>query len=174
MPATETPWYNQKLLHVIFGCTSLVMLIATIWMVAQDHERSWKEHQRDFRSIQLKQLKGRMRAEEKAQNEVVEQAAAAYAATLAELPDADLVEEFKKASAAVDESYSFDQVNDAYDELKVESSNSEAAQAKPASWRSAKLAPQSRMQLMEPPKISKRQRRRYYVPSPTCQLCRPE
>jgi len=130
MPATETPWYNQKLLHVIFGCTSLVMLIATIWMVAQDHERSWKEHQRDFRSIQLKQLKGRMRAEEKAQNEVVEQAAAAYAATLAELPDADLVEEFKKASAAVDESYSFDQVDEAYEELKVESSNSEAAQAK--------------------------------------------
>lgn len=129
MPATETPWYNQKLLHVIFGCTSLVMLIATIWMVAQDHERSWKEHQRDFRSIQLKQLKGRMRAEEKAQNEVVEQATAKYAATLAELPAADLIQSFKDASADVGD-YTFEQLDDAYEELKVESSNSEAAQSK--------------------------------------------
>ena len=38
MPATEETWYNQKLLHVIFGCSSLIMLIATIWMVAQDHD----------------------------------------------------------------------------------------------------------------------------------------
>ena len=71
MPATEKTWYDQKLLHVIFGCTSLVMLIATIWMVAQDHEREWKGYQRGLRSIEQKQLGGRLRAEQKTAAEVV-------------------------------------------------------------------------------------------------------
>ena len=52
MPATEETWYNQKLLHLIFGCTSLLMLVSVIWMIAQDHEREWKNHQREFRTIQ--------------------------------------------------------------------------------------------------------------------------
>ncbi|HEX6963749.1 MAG TPA: PDZ domain-containing protein, partial [Lacipirellula sp.] len=45
MPATEQTWRNQKTLHAVFGATALVMAIATIWMMASDHNREWKDWQ---------------------------------------------------------------------------------------------------------------------------------
>lgn len=131
MPATEKTWYDQKLLHVIFGCTSLVMLIATIWMVAQDHERSWKNRQREFREIQMKQLAGRLRAEEKQQAEVVKVAEMAYSAAQTELPDADILAQFKTTAESVgDYSSTFAVVEDVYEELKLESGNAAAEASK--------------------------------------------
>ena len=52
MPATEQTWYNQKLLHVVFGFTALVLLISTVWMFAADEAREWKGYQRDFRKVE--------------------------------------------------------------------------------------------------------------------------
>ena len=52
MPATEQAWYNQKLLHVIFACSSVVLLIATVWMFSADHLTEWKGYQREFRSVE--------------------------------------------------------------------------------------------------------------------------
>ena len=46
MPATEQTWRDQKLLHLLFGITSLALLIATVWMFAKDHAREWKGYQR--------------------------------------------------------------------------------------------------------------------------------
>ena len=45
MPATEQTWRNQKQMHVIFGASALVMAIATLWMLAKDHNREWKKWQ---------------------------------------------------------------------------------------------------------------------------------
>jgi cytochrome c2 len=45
MPATEQTWRNQKTLHVVFGASAFVMAIATIWMMAVDHNREWKDWQ---------------------------------------------------------------------------------------------------------------------------------
>ncbi|QDT00164.1 c-type cytochrome [Adhaeretor mobilis] len=45
MPATEQTWYNQKLMHVIFGATALIMTVATFWLLAKDHNREWKDVQ---------------------------------------------------------------------------------------------------------------------------------
>jgi cytochrome c2 len=45
MPATEKTWRDQALMHVIFGVSSLVMLVGTIWMLANDHNREWREWQ---------------------------------------------------------------------------------------------------------------------------------
>ena len=45
MPASEQTWYNQKLLHVIFAVAAVVMAIATIWLVAKDQNREWKDVQ---------------------------------------------------------------------------------------------------------------------------------
>ncbi len=118
MPATEETWYNQKLLHLIFGCTSLLMLIAVVWMIAQDHEREWKNHQREFRSIQEKQLRGRMAAEEKLAAEVVAQAEMQLAEAESELPSKDLIEQFKGVAQNVGE-FSFDGSDEAYQELEV-------------------------------------------------------
>ena len=64
MPATEATWRNQKLLHVVFGWSSLIMLLATIWMFANDHQREWKDYQRQFRDIDLTYSEWQLRAEE--------------------------------------------------------------------------------------------------------------
>ncbi len=48
MPATEQTWYNQKRMHIIFGITSLLMLLFTIWMLVQDHNREWKKYQEEY------------------------------------------------------------------------------------------------------------------------------
>ncbi len=45
MPATEQTWYNQKVLHVVFAVSALVMALATFWMMAKDHNREWKSWQ---------------------------------------------------------------------------------------------------------------------------------
>lgn len=50
MPATEKTWYDQALLHVIFGITALVLLGGTIWMLAKDHNREWRKWQLDDRA----------------------------------------------------------------------------------------------------------------------------
>jgi len=126
MPATEETWYNQKLLHVIFGCSSLVMLISVVWMIAQDHEREWKGVQRDFRDIQQKQLAGRLRAEQKNQIEVVKQAELQLAAKQSETLDPSMIDRFKEISKGVDD-YSFSRMDDNLAELKVESGNAKTA-----------------------------------------------
>jgi hypothetical protein len=46
MPATEQTWRETKLLHKVFAVSSILMLIATIWMFVVDHSRPWKPYQR--------------------------------------------------------------------------------------------------------------------------------
>ncbi|MDP7205090.1 MAG: hypothetical protein QGH11_05970, partial [Pirellulaceae bacterium] len=53
MPATEQTWRNQKKLHVIFGVSSVVLLLSTLWMFKADHQREWKEYQRTGRTIDV-------------------------------------------------------------------------------------------------------------------------
>jgi cytochrome c2 len=45
MPATEKTWRDQLKMHTVFGVTSLVMLLATIWMLWKDHNREWRRWQ---------------------------------------------------------------------------------------------------------------------------------
>ncbi len=45
MPATEEFRWNQKILHIVFGATTAVMVIASVWLVAKDHSREWKDWQ---------------------------------------------------------------------------------------------------------------------------------
>lgn len=35
-------------MHVVFAATSVGMLLATVWMLADDHNRPWKQYQREF------------------------------------------------------------------------------------------------------------------------------
>jgi cytochrome c2 len=50
MPATEKTWRDQAWMHVIFGISSLIMLGGTIWMLAKDHNREWRQWQLDDRA----------------------------------------------------------------------------------------------------------------------------
>ena len=53
MPATEQTSRDQSLLHKVFAVSSLVMLLATIWMFAVDHSREWKPYQRTANRVEI-------------------------------------------------------------------------------------------------------------------------
>ena len=53
MPATEQTWRDQKLMHIIFAVSSVLLLISTVWMLAVDHARPWKPYQKNARSIDI-------------------------------------------------------------------------------------------------------------------------
>ena len=53
MPAAEQTWRSQKKLHLIFGISSVVLLLATLWMFKADHQREWKQYQRTGRKIDV-------------------------------------------------------------------------------------------------------------------------
>src|SRR5689334_142749 len=42
MPATESTWRNQALLHRIFAVSGVLLTLTTVWMFYKDHARSWK------------------------------------------------------------------------------------------------------------------------------------
>ncbi|MCH8904216.1 MAG: hypothetical protein IIA45_09920, partial [Bacteroidetes bacterium] len=46
MPTTDKTWRDQKAMHVVFGVSSVVLLLSTIWMLAVDHNRPYKEPMR--------------------------------------------------------------------------------------------------------------------------------
>jgi cytochrome c2 len=52
MPATEQTWRNLKVLHVVFGVAAILLLVATVVMLAVDHNRPWKKYQREFRALE--------------------------------------------------------------------------------------------------------------------------
>jgi cytochrome c551/c552 len=52
MPATEKTWRDQLRMHVIFGVSALVMLLATVWMLAKDHLREWRRYELNDRAKQ--------------------------------------------------------------------------------------------------------------------------
>jgi cytochrome c551/c552 len=66
MPANEQTWRDQKLLHVVFGLTSIIMLLSTIWMMAKDHNREWKVYQRQFRNVEAYMAGARLNEQESA------------------------------------------------------------------------------------------------------------
>jgi hypothetical protein len=63
MPATENTWRDLKTLHVVFGFTGLLLLIATVALFAADHRREWKQYQRKMRDIDVRLTNWQMEAE---------------------------------------------------------------------------------------------------------------
>ena len=52
MPATEKTWWNMHVLHITFCVLAVMLLIATVVMLAVDHNRPWKKYQRTFRALE--------------------------------------------------------------------------------------------------------------------------
>ena len=52
MPATDQTWYPMKLLHRLFAVASLALLATTVWLLAKDHQRPWKQYQRTANRIE--------------------------------------------------------------------------------------------------------------------------
>jgi cbb3-type cytochrome oxidase cytochrome c subunit len=57
MQAAERTFRDQPTLHRIFAVASVGMLAAAVWMVVADHDRPWKQVQRDFQRIEGAKLR---------------------------------------------------------------------------------------------------------------------
>ena len=64
MPASEQTWRKLPLLHLVFGISSVAMLLSTLWMLATDHNREWKPYQNNYRRIQRVVLDRRITEEQ--------------------------------------------------------------------------------------------------------------
>ncbi len=97
MPATESTWRNQKLLHVIFGISSLLMLLTSIWMFANDHRRQWKDYQRKFRDVEVNLTDWQLYAEKtRLANSNFDQLSRELQMARATAPDHEAYQEFRR------------------------------------------------------------------------------
>ena len=69
MPTSDGYYYDQKRLGRIFLISSLGLLAATIWMLAEDHVKAWKGYQRQFNSIRRDKLVGDLERQRQALDE---------------------------------------------------------------------------------------------------------
>jgi mono/diheme cytochrome c family protein len=127
MPANEQTWRDQKLLHVVFGVTSIVMLLTTIWMLAKDHNREWKVYQRKFRNVEAYTANARLSEQETADYYAREKALRQKVKVAQSVaPAKDLVEAFKDEAQAKKENksvgnrypYRIDRIETAYTKLQ--------------------------------------------------------
>src|SRR5258708_35627035 len=88
MPANEQTWRDQKRMHVIFGVSSLIMLLATVWMLVADHNREWQTYQRGFRKLEWHTTNSRISAEESAKYYAEEKQLKAVLASVPSQPPA--------------------------------------------------------------------------------------
>src|SRR5690242_5180139 len=99
MPATEQTWRDSKLLHVVFGLSSLAMLVTTVWMLAVDHRREWKDVQRKFRDVETWTAQSRIDEQDTSDYEKRKvELERALAKVRAEVPEASQIDAFVTAA----------------------------------------------------------------------------
>ena len=101
MPASEKTRLDTKLLHLVFGIVALGLFFSTLWLLAVDHYRQWKNYQRQFQEIENWTLISRDNEQqtENFTNSERELQAAVSRAVL-ELPSKDLVDQFVHTARA--------------------------------------------------------------------------
>ncbi|MBM3976183.1 MAG: c-type cytochrome [Planctomycetes bacterium] len=126
--------YHIKHLNLWFAFASLALLVTAVWMVLDDASRPWKNHQREFRALDLERTRAELEtAELKAQaahgetlQVEVQKAAAAVEALNAEIAAKQEVvrlakgEYFVKESAAKTEKAQYDWERYVVDEHRLE------------------------------------------------------
>src|SRR5258708_33101563 len=70
MAATDATYRNQKVLHIIFAISSIVMLLTIVGMFAEDYYRDWKVEQRSFRDVEEEMAKRMLLAATPSQEQV--------------------------------------------------------------------------------------------------------
>ena len=97
MPATEKTWRDQMRMHVIFGVSALVMLVATIWMLAKDHTREWRATELANRNKEAWTATAMLNQQSAVSHSQLEQLKVELAKAQAAHVDPSLIEEFKAA-----------------------------------------------------------------------------
>lgn len=132
MPANEQTWRNQKSLHLVFGVTSIIMLLATIWMMAKDHNREWKVYQRQFRNVEAYTANARLNEQESAdfyahEKELKHKVEVAQS----EMPPESVVAAFVSEAQAVSNDNRYGYRLDRIDRAKVDLQQAEILARKP-------------------------------------------
>jgi len=129
MRASDQTFYDKRLLHLWMAAASLALLAATLWMVAADHRREWKQHQRTFRDRIEPWATEAQIVQERSREFLAreEELSAALAEARAMVPPSELIERFGKeleSEAASLESGppDLDELRRAYDALAAEPS----------------------------------------------------
>lgn len=65
MPASEDFYRDQQRLHLVFLGTSVALFAVTIWMLAADHVKPWKDHQREFNIVNREKLEQDLASEQR-------------------------------------------------------------------------------------------------------------
>lgn len=52
MPVVTETYRNIRTLNIIFAASALAALASMLWMLKDDHERPWREHQTDYFNVQ--------------------------------------------------------------------------------------------------------------------------
>jgi mono/diheme cytochrome c family protein len=112
-------------LHLVFGISGLAMLATTIWMLAADHRREWKDYIRKFQTIETWTAEARLNQQNNEEYEgQVKQADEAWEATRRVVPDSGLLDQFEQAVRQDAEEHpqkkkpDFTAANSAYESLK--------------------------------------------------------
>lgn len=93
-------------MHVIFGVSGLAMLGTTIWMLAADHEREWKDSQRTFRKVEAWTTQSRLDSQKTAEYEARrKELEAALDKAKSDPPDPNLVTQFTATLDARERSF---------------------------------------------------------------------
>src|SRR5262245_26028255 len=120
MPANEQTWRNTKLLHVVFGLSSLLMLVVTIWMLAADHNREFKRYMKGFQRLETWTTAARV-SDQRSADYLAEESRleAELERAQLEVPPADLVEQFLSLAEPLAKANRYDlaAVRSAYEKL---------------------------------------------------------
>ncbi len=57
MPANEETYRSPRGLHLVFAISSIAMTLTIVWMILADHNRPWKETQRQFHYLEDAKLR---------------------------------------------------------------------------------------------------------------------
>lgn len=124
MPATEQTWRNNAVMHVVFGITSLVLLLATLWMFVADHSREWKRYQRKFRRVETWTAQSRINQQQAGDyQDKLAQLEAAVAEARSTPPDKALVDQFVAVAKGHEENFDAAAIESAYSALAAEPSS---------------------------------------------------
>ncbi|MGD9723675.1 MAG: hypothetical protein AB7O59_05020 [Pirellulales bacterium] len=123
MPATEQTWRDSKLLHLVFGLTAVAMLATTVWMLAADHRREWKDYQNKFQDLEAWTAQARISQEQStAYTDTQKELEEKLAATQRVVPDPAVIVRFedavrRDAAARKAAEPSFTELEAAFDQL---------------------------------------------------------
>ncbi|MHB8900907.1 MAG: PDZ domain-containing protein [Thermoguttaceae bacterium] len=124
MRSPDDTYYNINRLHVIFAISSALLAGVTAWMFAVDHQRHWKEYQREYRDrIQPWLAESQLDQQEDAEfaeKEAALRAALQDAAT--GIPAAETVEQFAAVLRAAGDESDAAAVEETFASLRAEAS----------------------------------------------------